>query len=449
MNRKTSLIWFSHDLRIDDNPILHMAAHSDALVCVFFVEPEWFQPIATSQPSGPRIGPHRWRFLQQALVDLSEQLTSLGQRLLVVFGSPQQALPPLLQRFSVNRVLRSTHATSYEQRQWQQLRDAHCQIEWLQIDSHDLFQPQQLPFARDQLPTSFSKFRKLVEPLPIAAPLEPPACLPWSPLDQQAVKQAAAELPQVQPLPHQDSDWLQLIGGERSGLAHLARYFDSEMPLCYKQVRNELDGWQHSTKLSPWLALGCISVRRVVAVLKQYEQRFEANESTYWIYFELLWREYFHCYAKRYGNRIFQFRGLRDARPLTSFYPQRFRQWSQGQTQYPLVNACIKQLNATGYMSNRGRQIVASCLVNEMQVDWRYGAAYFEYQLVDYDPAVNWGNWQYIAGVGADPRGGRHFNIEKQQQQYDPDGDYIRRWQGQVVNAACDAVDGADWPTYS
>ena len=88
----------------------------------------------------------------------------------------------------------------------------------------------------------------------------------------------------------------------------------------------------------------------------------------------------------------------------------------------------MKQLSATDYLSNRGRQIAASCLINELEGDWRYGAAWFENQLIDYDVAANWGNWQYLAGVGADPRGGRHFNLAKQTEIYDADGRYRSRW---------------------
>lgn len=106
----------------------------------------------------------------------------------------------------------------------------------------------------------------------------------------------------------------------------------------------------------------------------------------------------------------------------------------------------MKQLNASGFISNRGRQIVASCLVNELAVDWRYGAAYFEQQLLDYDVASNWGNWQYLAGVGADPRGKIHFDLDKQIQQFDPEERFINKWQGFVENLPLDSVDAADWP---
>lgn len=97
-------------------------------------------------------------------------------------------------------------------------------------------------------------------------------------------------------------------------------------------------------------------------------------------------------------------------------------------------------------MSNRGRQIVASCLVNELSIDWRYGATYFEQHLIDYDVASNWGNWQYLAGVGADPQEHRHFNLQKQTEIYDPNHSFIRKWRGNQTDGNLDAVDAADWP---
>ncbi len=113
----------------------------------------------------------------------------------------------------------------------------------------------------------------------------------------------------------------------------------------------------------------------------------------------------------------------------------------------------MRQLNQTGYMSNRGRQLVASCLVHELGLDWRYGAAYFETQLMDYDVGSNWGNWQYLAGVGANPRGSRQFNLAKQAHTYDPKGEFVAKWCGTACgklnaleNLTLDSVDIVDWP---
>jgi deoxyribodipyrimidine photo-lyase len=146
------------------------------------------------------------------------------------------------------------------------------------------------------------------------------------------------------------------------------------------------------------------------------------------------------------GPKLFSLRGISSCGGFKCFYPERFEKWCQGTTPYPLVNACMKQLKATGYLSNRGRQIAASCLVNELEMDWRYGAAWFEHQLCDYDVASNWGNWQYIAGVGVDPRGGRHFNLQKQTETYDPIGAYVARWSPGPVLQTLDTRDAADWP---
>lgn len=171
----------------------------------------------------------------------------------------------------------------------------------------------------------------------------------------------------------------------------------------------------------------------MVAALAEYESDQGANESTQWIVFELLWREFFRWYSNFYGHRVFSFSGIAGEKPTTTFEQGLFNDWCQGTTPWPLVNACMNELRQTGCLSNRGRQIAASCLVNELNLDWRSGAGYFEQQLIDYDPCSNWGNWQYIAGVGADPRGGRHFNLEKQAQSWDADHQYRNLWADQTA----------------
>ncbi len=194
------------------------------------------------------------------------------------------------------------------------------------------------------------------------------------------------------------------------------------------KTRNALDEWTHSTKFSAWLANGSMSVKTLLNRLRYYERDVIANESTYWIWFELLWREYFYWYANTHQQKLFLFQGIGAHKPSTQYNKERLQQWQNGETAYPIVNACMKQLKTTGYISNRGRQLVASCFIHELGLDWRYGATYFEQHLIDYDVASNWGNWQYLAGVGADPRGCRQFNLDKQTQQYDPRGDFMNKW---------------------
>ncbi|KAA0160490.1 hypothetical protein FNF28_05446 [Cafeteria roenbergensis] len=144
-------------------------------------------------------------------------------------------------------------------------------------------------------------------------------------------------------------------------------------------------GQGFSSKLSPWLAVGALSPRQVAAEVARYERERVANESTYWLLFELLWRDYF-----------------------------RF--------------ACIGWGSDSGFMSNRGRQNVASFLARDLEADWRVGAEWFESLLADHDPCSNYGNWTYVAGVGADPREDRYFSIPKQARNYDGHGTFMRLW---------------------
>jgi deoxyribodipyrimidine photo-lyase len=183
-----------------------------------------------------------------------------------------------------------------------------------------------------------------------------------------------------------------------------------------------------STKFSPWFSLGCLSPRRVYAELKRYEQERGANESTYWVFFELLWRDYFKFLSRRYKEKIFLQTGVASENTQTPIKnDHRFKLWCDARTQDPFVNAHMTELNQTGWMSNRGRQNVASYLIHNLKLPWTWGAAYFEQLLIDYDPDVNWGNWLYLSGNGTDPKH-RAFDTQQQAAFYDPDGAYQKKW---------------------
>ena len=188
-------------------------------------------------------------------------------------------------------------------------------------------------------------------------------------------------------------------------------------------------GANYSSKFSAWLALGCLSPREIYFELKKYEAKYEANESTYWLVFELLWRDYFRFMMKKYHIKFFQQHGIQNKEiPVNKHNVQVLQSWIDGITGIDFIDANMIELKSTGFMSNRGRQNVASYLCNDLKLDWRYGAAYFEQQLIDYDVCNNWGNWAYLAGVGNDPRGNRYFNIDKQAQDYDKNQEYRNLW---------------------
>lgn len=435
----TGLFWFRHDLRLDDNPALNaLCTRVGTLVCLYVINPADFAPGRFHARS---LGEHRWSFLSESLLDLQEQLQARGQHLDVRIGDPAQQLTAAINEYDASVIGVNHHPGVDERRALADVRDLHPHCEWIERHAHTLFTPERLPFPLRKLPRQFTPFCRQVEDdtafcPPEAAPAQMPS--PSGPVRDWPSGLPPAAMDGIAP-------W---VGGSRAGMAHWQEYLDAPHPVRhYKRTRNALDERHASSVMSPWLANGSVSVRRLAQDLRAHEAEHDQNESTHWLYREWLWREYFQWHLELYGTQLFRFAGTRGKRPLTTLYPARLKAWQEGETGLPLVDACMRQLRDTGWMSNRGRQIVASALVNELGVDWRYGAAWFEQQLLDFDVASNYGNWQYIAGVGVDPRGGRHFNLEHQARQYDPDGAFQRRWLPDGVTPPVDdGVDMVDWP---
>lgn len=418
-----AIYWFRQDLRLHDNPALLKAiAQTDRLL-----------PVCTEWPTTPspwlnqRIGQHRQAFVQQAREGLRQALMAKGSDLLLLRGDAVSALVNTARAFDIRHVFCEDIATPEEQAEVAALR-AHG----LQVVTHwqsSLLRPERLPFELVDLPDVFTRFRQQVEragcqpDTPLPAPTRLPPCpeLPSSGTENfmsDPIVEPRSSFPYHEPA---------FSGAEPSALAHVQRYFHSALPQHYKSTRNGLMGRDYSTKFSPWLAIGALSPRYVYAALKAHEQDKGANDSTYWIWFELLWRDYFRFLQLKHGNALYSARGLSQTAPLRH-NAKNFARWCAGETGEALVDAAMHELSASGYLSNRLRQLVASYLIHDLGGDYRAGAAWFESQLLDYDACSNQGNWLYIAGLGTDPRGGRRFNPEKQTREHDADGSYRRLW---------------------
>ena len=161
--------------------------------------------------------------------------------------------------------------------------------------------------------------------------------------------------------------------------------------------------------------------------MRKYEQEVVRNQDTYWLIFELIWRDYFKYISLKHGDHIFHLEGIRGEKYAWGHSREALENWINGQTENDFVNANMRELSQTGWMSNRGRQNVASYWSKSLEQDWRTGAAWFESMLLDYDVHSNWGNWMYNSGVGNDPRD-RKFNPSLQAERYDPKGAYRRLW---------------------
>ncbi|GAA4055919.1 DASH family cryptochrome [Flavobacterium chungnamense] len=426
---RTSIVWFKTDLRLHDNETLIKAiSQSDEIIPIYCFDEAEF---VTTEFGFQKTGSFRAQFLLESLIDLDNNLRAIGSGLLILKGKPEVEIPKIVQQYKATKVF-SKKEVSYEENQTElkvreELFKLKCELKTFSTST--LYHAEDLPFSIKDIPDVFTNFRKKTEkdasirvsfdePKELKSPEIETLKLPT--LEELGLNFEALDTRAV----------LQFNGGETKAIDRLNHYFfETKCISEYKETRNGLVGADYSSKFSAWLALGCISPRFIYDELKKYETQFGANESTYWLVFELLWRDYFRFMMKKYNAKFFQQAGIQNKGiPVNKHNTHQLQEWINGETGVDFVDANMIELKLTGFMSNRGRQNVASYICNDLKLDWRYGAAYFEQQLIDYDVCSNWGNWAYLAGVGNDPRGNRYFNIEKQASDYDKDKKYRNLW---------------------
>ena len=426
---KTALVWFKTDLRIEDNETLVKAiAQSEKVIPVYCFDESHFE---TTIYGFKKTGAYRAQFLLESLEDLDAKLRTLGSGLRIVMGKPEVEIPKLVQEYKAQKVF-AKREVAFEERQTEkkvqdELFKLRCELE--KVSTSTLYRAEDLPFSIKDIPDVFTNFRKKTEKdSEIRPPFEAPTKI-------NSPEISPLELPTLEALGLAKTTIdsravLQFKGGETEAIKRLKHYFyDTQCLSTYKETRNGMVGADYSSKFSAWLALGCISPRFIYAEIKKYEKQFGANDSTYWLVFELLWRDFFRFMFKKYQTKFFLYEGIKSEKVNSkSLNEKLLLQWINGTTPSDFINANMLELQQTGFMSNRGRQNVASYFCNELNMDWRIGAAYFEEQLIDYDVCSNWGNWAYLAGVGNDPRGHRYFNIEKQASDYDKNKAFRSLW---------------------
>jgi deoxyribodipyrimidine photo-lyase len=433
MKGKRVLCWFTDNLRLHDNEMLWQAATKASAVLPVYIIPErWFR----QHPLGfPKAGAFRLKFLLESLTDLQEQVKAKQANLLVLRGEPSEIIRSLVKEHNIQHVVASTAVTAEElqdfERTEKELKKVQVPIDYYWQNT--LYQLNDIPWPIHRLPENFTSFRKEAEqeatvrqsfPVPDVIPFDfKIETTPIPSLGDWDIPQPKNDIRTAYPF----------RGGESAAIQHLQQYiWEDERITTYKETRNELIGTAYSSKVSAWLAVGSISPRYVYEEVKKFEEKRIKNDSTYWLIFELLWRDYFRFAAKKYGNAIFFKNGIHNKKYTWQNDIEKLERWRLGKTGERFIDANMRELLHTGFMSNRGRQNVACYLAKDLKVNWTWGAAWFESQLIDYDVCSNWLNWAYIAGVGNDPREDRYFNTESQVRKYDPKGLYMERWLGPV-----------------
>nr|WP_315178938.1 DASH family cryptochrome [uncultured Flavobacterium sp.] len=425
--KQKGLVWFRNDLRVHDNESLTNAIQeNDTVIAVYCFDPRHFEQTRFGFKKTEKF---RAKFLIESVTVLRQNLEKLNIPLLVYHQKPEDSIPEIVTQDEINCVYFQEEWTSEEMELLKNIKSkVSDSVAFKATYNQFLFHPEDIPFEIQSIPNVFTQFRNQCEKSTKVRP-------------EFAVQQMSKEnwttnetvIPTMETLGFTDFQMdsrtaFPFRGGENEALQRLEHYFwETKKLSVYKLTRNGLIGTDFSSKFSPWLANGSISAKTIYWEIVKYEQQIEKNDSTYWLIFELIWRDYFKYVSMKNGDSIFKIGGILDKKYDWKNNPLAIKNWINGTTEEPFVNANMIELQQTGWMSNRGRQNVGSYFAKNLLLDWRIGAAYFEAMLIDYDVHSNYGNWMYVSGVGNDPRD-RKFNIKLQAENYDGQSKFQKLW---------------------
>ncbi|WP_338647840.1 DASH family cryptochrome [Flavobacterium sp. KS-LB2] len=425
--KQKGLVWFRNDLRVHDNESLTNAINeNETVIAVYFFDPRHYEQTRFGFKKTEK---YRAQFLIESVTALRQNLEKLNISLLVYHQKPEDSIPEIIALNEITSVYFQEEWTSEEMEVLENIKlKVSESVVFTATYNQFLFHPEDIPFEIQSIPNVFTQFRNKCEKSTKIRPqfsVQPMPKENWSTNETVIPSMATLEFTAFE---IDSRTAFPFLGGEDEALKRLHSYFwETKKLSVYKLTRNGLIGTDFSSKFSPWLANGSISAKSIYWEIVKYEQQIEKNDSTYWLIFELIWRDYFKYISLKNGNSIFKIGGILDKKYDWKSNQSAINNWIKGNTQEPFVNANMIELQQTGWMSNRGRQNVASYFAKNLLLDWRIGATYFEAMLLDYDVHSNYGNWMYVSGVGNDPRD-RKFNIKLQAENYDGQSKFQKLW---------------------
>lgn len=392
---KRGLVWFKNDLRLHDNEMLHRAStECDELIFCYCLETKNFQNLYLGFRKADI---NRFKFLEQSVVNLQENLEKIGGHLIIGEKSALETLPKLIEEFEITELYAEEDYCSEELDLILEVQKILPSINYHFYWGKTLYHKNDIPFDIPNIPLTSKAYR-----IPAGKESEPRKTFKSPEKLNSFAEAKSTKFPSYKKFGFTKKEYentkLLVEGGETSALERLQYYtFKSQLLTGYRWTRNRSEGLDYSSKFSPYLALGCISPREIYETVKEYEKMIAKNQSTWWLVFELVWRDYFTFKGMKFGDEIFYSNGYKNKNTDFENDPVKFKKWCDGNTGIPFIDAHMRQLNKTGYMSNRGRVNCASYFVVDLNIDWTWGAAYFESKLIDYDVTSNWMNWHMQA----------------------------------------------------
>ncbi len=414
----TALVWLRRDLRIRDNVALRAALDSsDRVVPVFCFDERLY---GGRHASGPRT-----QFLLESLGELRDELRERGGELFIRTGKPEVELPKLAEEAGAGEVHFAYDVSPFARKRGERMRKAfadagieqHSHPGLNAIDVHDISTQQGKPY------TVFSPFHRNWQGVERRPMLEAPreVAVPSGP--------NAGRLPSLEALGLSQEVAEPMPGGEAAAGKRLDAFLAGDVK-AYSDNHDAL-GADRTSRLSPYLHLGCISVRQI-------EERLggRSGKGPAAFHRQLCWRDFYHHVLLNFPRNARSEYQQRYREIKWSYATKPFEAWQEGRTGYPLVDAGMRQLLREGWMHNRARLVVGSFLTKDLGIDWRWGERHFMRYLLDGDEANNNGNWQWIASVGTDPQPyfRRIYNPRLHQERYDPEGTYVRKYVPELAN---------------
>jgi deoxyribodipyrimidine photo-lyase len=403
---RTSVVLFTRDLRVHEQPALAEAVRTSDVVVPLFV---FDQEILRRQRT-----PNRLAFLLEALADLRVALRRRGGDLIVRRGDPVVETLRLVRAVDAQTVFVGSDASAYAQRREERL--ARERVDLRVVNTISVVAPGALVPAEHDHYRVFTPYWRRWQALAAGRPLPAPD-LVRAPagIEPGALPTLRALTPEA-PSPELPT------GGEREGRRRLEAWLAEGLPR-YRDA-NVLAA-NATSRLSPYLHFGCVPPFEVAARAGKHQQGEEFLR-------QLCWRDFFLQLLA--ANPSMAREDLHPGRRTWRSDDEAFARWREGRTGYPIVDAAMRQLAREGWLPNRARLIVASFLTKTLGLDWRLGADVFSELLVDADLANNVGNWQWVAGTGTDTRPNRVLNPIAQATRFDPDGEYVRRYVSELAD---------------
>lgn len=433
-----SLIWFRKNLRILDNQCLNEALrNSNKTIAIFIIDSSFF---AETEYGFKRLSDFRLSFLYESIEQLKTNLELLNIHLNIVLGDSLTVLSKIISQENITDLYYEKDIAAEERLLEKEIKKTYSNINFKKFNANYIFKYDEIKSKVKRLQDTFTKFRKYHEQEflePEKAILNPNYSHNAESTNLDNAKYNSDDIKILDDLKtlknkiHVLSDTRATFlyrGGEEAGLDRIKNYIWEQKSIKrYKRTRNGLMGRNFSSRFSAWLANGSISVNFVMHEIEKFEREVLKNDSTYWLKFELLWREYFRLLYGKYKKSSFFLNGPHEREIYDNLDEKICDNWINGKTGQPFIDANMVCLKQTGYLSNRGRQNVVSYFIHELKQDWRFAASYLESILVDYDVFSNWLNCSYIAGLIATEKPHK-FDLKHQFENYDPKGQFIKHW---------------------